>query len=52
MAANRSPRARPDPVEAYKRIRKSMPPPERVLPDKRRKAAERQAERERRGEER
>ena len=33
-------------MEAYRRIRKPMPPPERVLPDKRRKAAERQAERE------
>jgi hypothetical protein len=36
----------PDPLEAYRRIRKPMPPPERVIPDKRRKAEEREAERE------
>ena len=35
-----------DPLEAYRRIRKPMPPPEKVIPDQRRKAAERQAERE------
>jgi len=35
-----------DPLEAYKRIRKPMPPPEQVMPDKRRKAQEREAERE------
>ncbi|MDP8955970.1 MAG: hypothetical protein M3N24_03305 [Actinomycetota bacterium] len=39
-----------DPLEAYRRIRKPMPPPERIMPDKRRKAAERQAEREGRDE--
>jgi hypothetical protein len=35
-----------DPLEAYKRIRKPMPPPERVHPDKRRAIREREAERE------
>jgi len=35
-----------DPVEAYRHIRKPMPPPERVLPDKRRAAREREAIRE------
>jgi hypothetical protein len=39
------------PLEAYRRIRKPMPPPGRVIPDKRRKIAQREAERERRGEE-
>jgi hypothetical protein len=35
---------RPDgPLDAYKRIRKPMPPPERVMPDKRRKVLEREA---------
>jgi hypothetical protein len=33
-------------LATYRRIRKPMPPPERVLPDKRRKAQEREAERE------
>ncbi len=37
-------------MEAYRRIRKPMPPPERIIPDKRRKAAEREAEREAREE--
>ena len=35
-----------DPLEAYRRIRKPMPPPERVVPDERRKEAERLARRE------
>jgi hypothetical protein len=35
-----------DPLEAYRRIRKPMPPPERVIPDKRREEAERVADRE------
>jgi hypothetical protein len=39
-----------DPLAPYRRIRKPMPPPERVLPDKRRKAEEREAEREQREE--
>jgi hypothetical protein len=37
-----------DPLDAYKRIRKPMPPPERVIPDKRRTTQEREAEREER----
>jgi len=35
-----------DRLEAYRRIRKPMPPPERVLPDKRTKITEREADRE------
>ena len=38
---------RSDPqLDAYRRIRKPMPPPERVIPDKRREEAARVAERE------
>jgi hypothetical protein len=33
-------------LEAYRRIRKPMPPPERVIPDRRKESAERIAERE------
>jgi len=32
-----------DPLEAYRRIRKPMPPPERVIPDQRRRERERAA---------
>ena len=32
-----------DPLEAYRRIRKPMPPPEKVIPDKRRELEEEQA---------
>lgn len=39
-----------DPLEAYRRIRKPMPPPERVIPDKRHEEAERVAEKEAREE--
>jgi hypothetical protein len=39
-------KATADPLDAYRRIRKPMPPPERVIPDKRRKVEEREAERE------
>jgi hypothetical protein len=35
-----------DPLEPYRKIRKPMPPPERVEPDKRRKLAEQEAARE------
>lgn len=35
-----------DPLAAYRRIRKPMPPPEKVIADKRRKLQEEQAERE------
>ena len=34
-----------DPLSAYKRIRKPMPPPEKVVPDKRRKLEEEEARR-------
>jgi hypothetical protein len=34
-----------DPLAAYRRIRKPMPPPEKVLADKRRKLEEEDAER-------
>jgi len=37
-----------DPLAVYKRIRKPMPPPEQVIPDKRRKVQEREAQREER----
>jgi hypothetical protein len=37
-----------DPLAAYKRIRKPMPPPGQVMPDKRRKVQERGAQREER----
>jgi hypothetical protein len=43
----RTPSDRSDAVrEAYRRIRKPMPPPDQVIPDKRRQQAEREAERE------
>jgi hypothetical protein len=35
-----------DPLEAYRRIRKPMPPPERVIPDRRREIEERRARKE------
>ena len=35
-----------DPLAAYRRIRKPMPPPERILPDKRRELDEDEARRE------
>jgi hypothetical protein len=37
---------RTDPLAAYRRIRKPMPPPEKVIPDKRRKIDEEDAHRE------
>jgi hypothetical protein len=52
MAPPRRRRGPKDPLEAYRRIRKAMPPPERVEPDKRRKVTEREAEREAREAER
>jgi hypothetical protein len=39
-----------DPLKDYRRIRKPMPPPERVHPDKRKKLSEQEAEREAREE--
>ena len=33
-------------LSAYRRVRKPMPPPERVIPDKRRKVEAQEAERE------
>ena len=38
-------RKQEDPLAAYRRIRKPMPPPEKVLADKRRKLEEEDAER-------
>ena len=35
-----------DPLAAYRRIRKPMPPPERIVPDKRREVEDEQARRE------
>jgi len=46
VGKTRKHRGTSDPLEAYRRIRKPMPPPERVEPDKRRKVAEREADRE------
>ena len=37
-----------DPLDAYRRVRKPVPPPGKVIPDQRRKIREEQAERERR----
>jgi hypothetical protein len=45
-ARKRRPPGPTDPVEAYRQIRKPMPPPERVIPDKRRERLEREAIRE------
>jgi hypothetical protein len=41
-----------EPLDAYRRIRKPVPPPERVIPDRRRKIREEEDERERRNSER
>ena len=46
MAARRKRARTDDPLAAYRRIRKPMPPPEKVFEDKRRKLDEEQAERE------
>jgi hypothetical protein len=35
-----------DPLAAYRRIRKPMPPPERILPDERRELEDEEARRE------
>ena len=35
-----------DPLAAYRRIRKPMPPPERIVPDKRRELEDEEARRE------
>ena len=37
-----------EPLDPYRRIRKPVPPPERVIPDRRRKLRDEEAERERR----
>jgi hypothetical protein len=42
----KSPRRSDPQIDAYRRIRKPMPPPERVIPDKRREEAARIADRE------
>lgn len=39
-------RREPDPLEAYRRVRKPMPPPEKVIEDKRRELEEQEARRE------
>jgi len=36
---------REEPLDAYKRVRKPVPPPGRAIPDKRRKAEEKRARR-------
>ena len=46
MGGKRRKRAKQtDPLAAYKRIRKPMPPPEKVIPDKRRKLEEEESQR-------
>jgi hypothetical protein len=40
-----------DTLAAYRRVRKAVPPPEKVLPDKRRKLRERAERKERRQDE-
>jgi hypothetical protein len=51
VGTRRKRRSRPDdPLSAYRRIRKPMPPPEKVIADKRRKLQEEEAERETREE--
>jgi hypothetical protein len=44
--ARKQPRRVHDPLEPYRRIRKPMPPPERVIRDHRRRDEDRRAERE------
>src|SRR5438552_3086134 len=39
-------RGREDPLAPYRRVRKPMPPPERVLPDRRREMDDERSERE------
>ncbi len=46
MGARRKRAKEPDPLADYRRIRKPMPPPERVIPDRRDELREREAERE------
>ena len=41
-------RRRDDQLDAYRKLRKPVPPPGRVIPDRRRKIREEEAERERR----
>ncbi len=46
MARRKKARKTYDPLEAYRRIRRKMPPPEKVIPDKRREIGEEEAQRE------
>lgn len=46
MVRGKKARKTDDPLESYRRIRKPMPPPEKVVPDKRRKLEEEEARRE------
>jgi hypothetical protein len=46
----RSKRSETDPLAAYRRIRRPMPPPEKVIPDERRKLEAQEAQREAQGE--
>ena len=45
MARKKKPRA-DDPLEPYRKVRRPMPPPEKILRDERRKAEEREARKE------
>jgi len=46
VVADRRKRRTEDPLAVYRRIRKPMPPPEKVIADKRRQLEEEQARRE------
>jgi hypothetical protein len=41
----KTPKRTIDPLDAYRRIRKPMPPPQKVVPDRRRELEEEQAQR-------
>jgi len=42
----KSPKPPSDPLEAYRRIRKPMPPPQRTIPDRRRELEEERVQQE------
>jgi len=50
MSPKRRPRPSDDPLDAYRRVRKPVPPPERVIPDRRKKLTDRAERRERKNE--
>jgi hypothetical protein len=46
VASRKKKRSREDPLATYRRIRKPMPPPEKVIRDRRRELEDEQARRE------